>query len=77
MIYSRLTMSDDTNSTTNNNNNNNNEQHSVFTEQDKELANKAKQEYEGGQFDGLESISYSIFRNFVLYSLSENITKTP
>ena len=43
-------MSDDTNSTTNNNNN---EQHLVFSEQDKEFANKAKQEYEGGQYDGL------------------------
>lgn len=44
-------MSDETNSTTINNNNNN-EQCSVFSEQDKELAIKAKQEYEGGQFDG-------------------------
>jgi hypothetical protein len=43
-------MSEDNNATTNNNNN---EQHSVFSEQDKELAMKAKQEYEGGQFDGL------------------------
>jgi hypothetical protein len=42
-------MSEDNNSTTNNNN----EQCSVYTEQDKELATKAKQEYEGGQFDGL------------------------
>jgi hypothetical protein len=47
-------MSDDTNSTINNNN----EQHSVFSEQDKELANKAKQEYEGGQFDGLFEIYF-------------------
>ena len=38
-------MSEDNNST--------NEQSSVYSEQDKELANKAKQEYEGGQFDGL------------------------
>jgi hypothetical protein len=34
-------------------NNNNSEQYSVFSEQDKELAMKAKQEYEGGQYDGL------------------------
>jgi hypothetical protein len=31
---------------------NNTEQCSVFSEQDKELAMKAKQEYENGQFDG-------------------------
>lgn len=36
-------------------NNNNNEQYSVFSEQDKELATKAKQEYEGGEFDGKNS----------------------
>jgi len=42
-------MSEDNNLTSNNNN----EQYSVFSEQDKELATKAKQEYEGGQFDGL------------------------
>lgn len=34
-------------------NNNNNEQCSTFSEQDKELASKAKQEYEAGQYDGL------------------------
>ena len=33
--------------------NNNNEQCSTFSEQDKELAFKAKQEYEAGQYDGL------------------------
>jgi hypothetical protein len=48
-------MSEDNNSTTNNNNN---EQHSVFSEQDKELAMKAKQEYEGGQFDGLYFLNF-------------------
>jgi hypothetical protein len=42
-------MTEDNNTTTNNNT----EQYSVFSEQDKELASKAKQEYEGGQFDGL------------------------
>jgi len=42
-------MSEDNNTTANNNI----EQGSVFSEQDKELAAKAKQEYEGGQFDGL------------------------
>ena len=31
---------------------NNNEQCSVFSEQDKELANRAKQEYETEQYDG-------------------------
>ncbi|CAF0720175.1 unnamed protein product [Rotaria sordida] len=44
-------MSEDNNTTTNNNNNNNSEQCSIFTELDKELAAKAKQEYEGGQYD--------------------------
>ncbi|CAF2078967.1 unnamed protein product [Rotaria magnacalcarata] len=41
------TMSEDNNTTTNNNI----EQCSIFTEQDKELAVKAKQEYEAGQYD--------------------------
>lgn len=49
-------MSEDNNSTTNNNNN---EQCSTFSEQDKELASKAKQEYEAGQYDGLYRISVS------------------
>ena len=40
----------ETNSTTTNNVY---EQCSVFSEQDKELAIKAKQEYEGGQYDGV------------------------
>jgi hypothetical protein len=44
MIFSRINMSEDNNSTTNNN--------EQYSEQDKELAAKAKQEYEGGQFDG-------------------------
>lgn len=30
----------------------NNELSSSFTEQDKELGNQAKQEYDGGQYDG-------------------------
>lgn len=42
-------MSEDNNTTTTNNN----ETSSVFSEQDKELASKAKQEYEAGQFDGM------------------------
>ena len=46
------TMTEDNNATIGNNNNNN-EQCSVFSEHDKELAHKAKQEYETGQFDGL------------------------
>lgn len=41
------------NHTTISNNNNSNEQCLVFSEQHKELASKAKQEYEAGQFDGL------------------------
>lgn len=54
-------MSDD------NTNNNNNEQLSVFSEQDKELAMKAEQEYEGGQFDGLYLIMKLFFnRIFIL-----------
>lgn len=40
-------MSDDSNATSNNI-----EPSSVFSEQDKELATKAKQEFEGAQFDG-------------------------
>ncbi|CAF1389996.1 unnamed protein product [Adineta ricciae] len=40
-------MSEDNNTTTTNNN----EINSVFSEQDKELASKAKHEYEAGQFD--------------------------
>ena len=43
-------MSEDNNSTMNNNNNN--EQGSVFSEQEKDLASKAKQEYDAGQYDG-------------------------
>ncbi|CAF3384282.1 unnamed protein product [Rotaria sp. Silwood1] len=41
-------MTEDNNNTTTNNNS---EQCSIFSEQDKELATKAKQEYEGGQYD--------------------------
>jgi hypothetical protein len=48
-FFSTQNMTEDNNTTTNNNT----EQYSVFSEQDKELASKAKQEYEGGQFDGL------------------------
>lgn len=44
-------MSEDNNTTTNNNS----EQCSIFSEQDKELATKAKQEYEAGQYDGVLS----------------------
>ncbi len=66
-------MSDDTNSTANNNN----EQHSDFSEQDKELANKAKQEYDGGQFDGLFIKNCFFSKIFFFFSLFENITKTP
>jgi hypothetical protein len=40
-------MSEENNSTSNNNI----EQCSIFSEQDKELANKAKQEYKAGQYD--------------------------
>ena len=42
-------MSEENNTTTSNNN----EHYSVFSEQDKESASKAKQEYDAGQFEGL------------------------
>ena len=45
-------------------NNNTNEQYSVFSEQDKELAIKAKQEYEGGQYDGLLKIIQNLISKF-------------
>lgn len=65
-------MSEDTNSTMNNNN----EQSSVFSEQDKELASKAKQEYEAGQYDSeIQSFTLQIF-NVLISSLFENLTKT-
>jgi len=60
-----MNMSEDNNLTSNNNN----EQYSVFSEQDKELATKAKQEYEGGQFDGLLRIYEIIFLNFGFFVL--------
>lgn len=50
VFFSRLSinMSEDHNTTTNNNS----EPCSIFSEQDKELAAKAKQEYEGTNYDG-------------------------
>ena len=56
-------MSEDNNTTTTNNN----ETNSVFSEQDKELASKAKHEYEAGQFDGMLCRSpkeQDLIRNF-------------